>query len=880
MLSVSTFAFCATQEESMADPAPPEPGYRFGDFELLPGRMILLLRGQRVKVSKRALNILKILIEHRSRAVSKDELLLLGFPGVTVEEQNIVVHISALRRILGQSVIKTIPGLGYHFVAGIEPRDGAASGPDGRQDAGGGDPRPLQTDAGSLSICETELIGRTLELAELFDIMADSRLVTLTGPGGIGKTRLAIEIGLLTRNIFGRDTWLVDLAPLTSAALVETTAAGVLNVELGRSQTAFEAMAAALTGKDALLIFDNCEHLAAPVAALVVELLNRLPELSVLVTCQEVLGVAAEAVYRLEPLVLPPTVAPDDTPVSVEEIRRFDAIKLFVARAQAVDRRFRLQADNAAAIVAICRGLEGVPLALEMAAGRLSLLGVEGLSARLGERLKLLVGRPRLGRSRYASLHAMVECSHALLDAGDRRVFRRLAVFRGSFSLEAAMSVAAEAGVAGWDTVDALGRLIDKSLVRVEGGKSPRYRLLETLRLYAAEQAVLRGESALIAARQARYFRDLFDQADLAWENVADAEWLERFGPEIDNARAALDWALATPEQGEIAVALAASLTPLWYVAGRFEEGRRYVEQTLKLIDETARPAEAARLLRRNGDLWRSTSSLTALGWLERAATLYRKLDDRLSLASVMGAIGGCCAFLGCNDQAAAALAEALPVLATGERPKSLYNVRNNLGILAGLTNDNDRAEASFGKALEQARVLKDVLRESNVLGNLAEVAEARGDVDEAINRAGEALRRARLVGRRSFLARALLNLASYQLLDGRLAPARPPALEALALAGRDGRFPARLSLQQWALIGAMEGRFAAAAQLLGFVDAAFAGARETRQPTEQRLADRAMTLIAGALAPHECDVAARSGAGWTEPQALAFAFDHLVPSP
>lgn len=858
----------------MAHPEPPEPAYRFGDFELLPERMILLLRGQRVKVSKRALNILKILVEHRNRAVSKDELLSLGFPGVTVEEQNIVVHISALRRILGQSVIKTIPGLGYHFVADIE-RDGAAAAKPGPGQEGDLPPVRLGTD--SLSVCETELIGRTLELAELFDIMTDSRLVTLTGPGGIGKTRLAIEIGLLSRSLFGRDAWLVDLAPLTSAALVETTAAGVLNVELGRGQTAVEAMATALAGKNGLLIFDNCEHLAAPVTALAVDLLNRLPRLSVLVTCQEVLGVAAESVYRLEPLTLPPAGASDEAPVSVEEIRRFDAIKLFIARAQAVDRRFRLHADNAEAIVAICRGLEGIPLALEMAAGRLSLLGAEGLRARLGERLKLLVGKPRLGRSRYASLHAMVDCSHSLLDAADRRVFRRLAVFRGSFSLEAAMSVAAEAGTGTWDTVDALGRLIDKSLVRVEGGTSPRYRLLETLRLYAAEQAVLRGDSALIAARQARYFRDLFDEADLAWESIADAEWLERFGPEIDNARAALDWALATPEQGEIAVALAAALAPLWYAAGLLQEGRRYVEQALKLIDETARPAEAARLLRRNGDLWRSTSSLTALGWLERAAALYCRLDDRLSLASVMGAIGGCSAFLGEIDRAEAALAEALPVLATGERPKSLYNVLNNLGILAGLTNDNDRAEISFGKALEQARVLKDVLRESNVLGNLAEVAEARGDLGEAINRAGEALRRARLVGRRSFLARSLLNLASYLLLDGRLAPARAPAEEALELASREGGFPARLSLQQWALIGAMEGRFAAAAGLLGFVEAAFAGARETRQPTEQHLADRAMTLVARALPSAERDVAVQSGAGWTEAHALAFAFDQLV---
>jgi len=328
------------------------------------------------------------------------------------------------------------------------------------------------------------LIGRDADLAELYDRVARHRLVTLTGSGGMGKTRLAIELGRSAIALFPDGAWLVDLAPLTDSLQVVSATAAVLGVASDSAGAGAASLVDAVGQRKLLLILDNCEHLVGAVAAMTTSLLDRAAGVSVLVTSQEALGVAAEQIYKLDPLALPPADA--------GEIAGFGAVDLFVQRAAAADRRFRLDAANADAVRDICRRLDGMPLALEMAASRLPLLGIDGLRAALGERLRLLGTRQRAGEPRHSTLRAMVEWSHGLLDPAEQRLFRHLAVFPGSFSLDAVVTVAG-ADTGRWEIADRLGRLIDKSMVTVEAGATPRYRLLETLRLYAAEKLAAVG---------------------------------------------------------------------------------------------------------------------------------------------------------------------------------------------------------------------------------------------------------------------------------------------------------------------------------------------------------------------------------------------------
>ena len=841
--------------------------YRFGAFRLQPRRRRLLHGDEIVPLSQRALSILSVLVDRHDRIVTKEEIFAEVWPDTSVDEHNLTVHVCTLRKVLGADAITTIPGRGYKFTAELEqPASGAALQPPLGRD----DPPPLADARTNLPQPLTALIGREAELSELAEAIGQSRLVTLAGPGGIGKTRLAIELGWCLRARFPDGVWLVDLAPLSDPSVLTGATATVLGVSLRGADAPVETIATAMGKRRLLMIFDNCEHLVDAAAALIGALLQRVPGVSVLATSQETLRVPAEQVYRLNPLALPPT-ASTNRNGSGGEIANYGAVALFVARACEADRRFGLTAANAASVIEICRRLDGIPLALEMAAARVRMLGVEGVRTRLDERLHMLGTSPRTAEWRHRTLRDTVAWSYGLLEEADRRVFRHLGCFAGSFSLDAVLAVAAEDGSDPWNIVDALGRLIDKSMVSVEGDDRPRYRLLETLRLYARELLDASGQADAIAERHARYFTELFEPAHKAWETTPDAEWLATYRPELDNVRAALDWAGCDPRRAPIEIALAGTAVRLWYCMSLLVEGRRRADRAVTLIEPSTPLGVAARLLHLAGVLWHDTDRLRTLAALERSASLYRELGDQLGYGAVLGAMGTIYACLDRAAEAEAALNRAQDILAGSDRQKSLFNVANSQGVLALVMRRPEEATGYFARALDFARLHKDAAREIVVLGNLAEVEFGLGAIDRAVARGREAVSRVRSTEKRTaLLGWALVNLASYLIAQDNAHDAREIAEEALSQVREEGGCLLRVCLQQWALLAALDARPELASRLLGFVDAGLAAAQESRQATEQMIHDRLLEQLQAKLPAAEILALSAAGSRLGEAEAVA----------
>jgi predicted ATPase/DNA-binding winged helix-turn-helix (wHTH) protein len=838
--------------------------YRFGDFRLETDRRTLIGADGPVHLSSRAIDILSVLVDRRTRIVPKDELMTLVWPDTFVEENNLTVHISALRKVIGPARIATIPGRGYQFTGSVEGGDAAAAVPPAETP----DALPAVQNS-NLPEAATALIGRAVELAELSELSAQHRLLTITGPSGIGKTRLAIALAEALRPHYPDGVWLVDLAPLANPAMVVAATATALSVAPGTDGLSIETVISAVRHRSLLLLIDNCEHLVAAVAEMADALLQHAPAVAILATSQESLRSPWEQVFRLDPLGLPPADAKD--------VRQFGAVEFLAAQIRAQDRRFELDAGNAAAVSEICRRLDGIPLALEMAAARVPMFGIEGLRSRLDDRLHVLTTGSRTSEARHRTLRDTVAWSHGLLDPVGKTVFRRLAVFVGGFTLEAASAVVSDDGENPYDAIEALSRLVDKSLVVVEGRDRPRYRLLETLRLYALEKLDESGEAAEIAARQARYFATLLDQASAAWETTPDKEWLERHAPELDNVRAALDWSFAEPDRRTLAIALAGSSALLWMSMSRVAEGRAYIDRALDLMAPDDPSPDAARLLRHAGLFWHSVDLARAMALLRRSSDVYRRLGDRLGLGAVQAFIASIHIRLGQEAEASAALSAARVVLVPASSPKSLFNVMNNLGSLALLGNRLTEARTHFEAALSLARSQKNLTREALILANLAEVEFNLGEVDQAVERGRETVRRLRQADARADLGWALANLASYLLVQGDIADARQIAHEALLLVREEGGFIVRVCLQQWALLGALDGKHAQAARLLGFVEAGFSAAGESLQPTERQIHERLLAHLSDALPAERIRTEIEAGARWSEPDAVSVVLDGLA---
>jgi len=838
----------------------------FGRYRLLPAQRLLVEGEVPVPLGGRAFDILMVLVERHREVVSKDELMRRVWGGQVVEENTLAVHLSALRKALGDGkqgirYIGTVAGRGYQFVAPVEAVREAETAP------------PKAASSGNLPQALALLIGRELALAQVVSAIGSARLVTLTGPGGIGKTRLALALGEHLASDYADGVWWVDLTAVGDPALVAGSVARALGIQLGDAPP-LPRLVAGLKGLRRLLILDNCEHVIAGVAELAVALWE-VVGVRLLATSLEPLGVTDEQVERLGSLAVPGAAV-----TTVAEAMGVPAVQLFVARARAAAQSFVLDEDNVGAVVRLCRQLEGVPLALELAAARAAVLGAEAVAQRLDGRLLELSSGRRDVLPKHQTLRALLEWSHGLLSVSEKIVLRRLTVFVGGCTLDAAEAVVvvADGTVAEWRVPEYVASLIAKSLVIAERtAQGARYRMLETTRIFAMEQLEASGESAATAERHARYFTELFEQAYIAWETTPEMVWHRLYAPELDNVRTALNWALLDPGRSQIAVALAGPSGMLWAGLGLQAEGGRYLDRAIERIDTDTPLAPAARLLNWAAVLLQYTDHPRAVALGERSAALYRQLGDRLGLAKVSLMIGNGYVRLGRNAEAKALFDEAYETLSASDHKKSLCALMNALGTLAAFTNNNMEARDHYIRALELARELKRLAIENMILSNLAEIEYRLGSVERAVELTREAIHGFRRLGRRDFLSVGLNNLTQYLIFQGNPSDARLVAREAFILARENGGVILRTSFEPLALLGALEGRHRQAAVLLGFTTARFANSGEIREPTDQQIHDRLVQVLNAELPAADIQTLMAEGAQWSETQAADLAFDEFV---
>jgi predicted ATPase/DNA-binding winged helix-turn-helix (wHTH) protein len=479
----------------------PPADVHFGRFRLSIRRRELLADGLALPIGSRALDILLVLIEAGGALVTKDELLSRVWPATIVEENTLQFQISVIRKLLGRDrdFIKTISGRGYRFVAEITD----APGHDAMH--GTQDPPPASLPATNLWAPTSDFIGREKQLQEVADLLAAHRLVTLAGTGGVGKTRLGIEIARQFLPKFTDGVWIVELGSLSDPTLVLRAVATVLG--FAGDPASPECLAAALTSKHLLLVLDNCEHVIEVAARIAEAFLHGSATVRVIATSREPLRVDGECVYRVPSLDVPGESAEDH-----DEIMRNSAVQLFIARSGAAGPRLSPALHCVTTVANICRHLDGIPLAIELAASRSALLGIKELAAGLDHCLDLLTGGRRTAPPRHQSMRATIEWGYDLLAQAERVVLRRLAIFGGSFGLEAANRIAVSADITCQDVVDRFADLVAKSLISVDAdGAIVRYRLPGPTRAYMLEKLTESGERNEIARRHAEYYGNLFD---------------------------------------------------------------------------------------------------------------------------------------------------------------------------------------------------------------------------------------------------------------------------------------------------------------------------------------------------------------------------------
>jgi predicted ATPase/DNA-binding winged helix-turn-helix (wHTH) protein len=541
------------------------PSIRFGRFELRPAQRSLLVDGHPANLGARAFDMLEQLIERRHRVVGSAELIALVWPGLVVEENNLRQQIAALRKLLGATAIVTVPGRGYRFALALE--DNPHDTPDAVT------PSDRTSPSSNLPLNLPDLIGREDELAAVTALLADTHLLTLVGAGGVGKTRFALEVAAQIQGQCKDGVWFVELAPVADPALVPQAVAAALGVHEEPGRPLADTLLDFLRCRELLIVLDNCEHLVEACAAWVERVLHACAAVRTLATSREPLDIEGESAWRMPSL----RAAQPDMALSAEQLMAYPATRLFVQRAAAAAPTFRVTADNAAAVASICHHLDGIPLALELAAARVKAMRVEQVDERLRDRFALLTRGSRTASARHQTLRSLIDWSHDLLPHPEQVLLRRLSIFAGGWTLESAEAVCSGNGLPSADVLDLMTRLAEKSLVSLdEQSAEPRYRMLETIRQYGIERLIAAGEAEAIRIRHLSHFAEFAEGIQPKMHRRDEPRWLAVADAELDNTRAALSASLQ-PGHAELGLRLLNALQRFWYTRMYWKEAVDWV---------------------------------------------------------------------------------------------------------------------------------------------------------------------------------------------------------------------------------------------------------------------------------------------------------------
>ena len=836
--------------------------YEIGPFRLDVGAGVLSQAGVPMALGARAVAVLTTLVQRSNEYVPKGAIMDAAWSGVVVEESNLAVQISAIRRALAQAPggerwVETLARRGYRFVGPVTEVPGES-----QQDAWRGNKRSNLTEP------LTSFIGRERELVEIKRLLPGKRLLTLVGVGGIGKTRLALQLAAEVMDAYRDGVWLVEFGSITDPLLVPTSVAQVLGVPERTGTPLTDTLCAHLKRRQMLLILDNCEHLLAACARLIDAVLRNAAEVTIIATSREPLHVAGEQTYPLQTLSLP------EASADAESVGRSEAVQLFLERAQGQLPDFALTAARAATVSKICIHLDGIPLALELAAARVRSLSIEQINARLDDRFRLLTGGTRTALPRQQTLRATLDWSFDLLGEQERAVLRRLAIFPGSYTLEAASAVACDAAIDEYAVIDLLSQLVSRSLVVADTGDAgARYRLLETTRAYALEKLSEAQEKDVIEHRHAQHFRERFERAHDDRLCMSDAEWRAIYLHELDNLRAALDWALAAGGDTAIGIALVGASGPVWMALSLFGEGMQRLEAAIAQVAKDTSESDQARLWFWVGTLLGTAAPARAAAASERASDLYRRLGDAPRLARSLLLLGRMWVFMGRFEQATLVFEEAFPLLERTGLPTALAGYFRELGSLKMLTGDLASARMHFEKAFTLSRDAGAETMALVMLLNLADMTWALGDLDAALVRFHEAvmlLRKPPLI--RDMLGHCLTNLAGVHTERGELAEALTAASEGLPLCKEAGS--AWSKLDHLALRAALADNIANAARLAGFTDSTYAAKESPRQPNEARARARLQGLLHEKFAADQLERLFAEGAKMSEDEACRIALE------
>ena len=728
----------------------------------------------------------------------------------------------------------------------------------------------------------TSFVGRAAELAESRALISGgSRLVTITGPGGIGKSRLALQVAAEALDGDGDGVWLVELAPVAEPELVARTVAAVLSVREEPGRPILDTLADAVGDRHLLLVLDNAEHVLGAAAKLADALMRSCPRTCLLVTSREPLGISGEHVFRVPPLAVPPAdlAAPG-------ELAAFESVQLFTQHAAMHRRGFVLNDANAAAVASVCVRLDGIPLALELAAARLGSLSAPELSSRLDQRFQLLTRGSRTALPRHQTLRALIDWSYDLLNSEERLVLDRLSVFAGGWTLGAAETVASRGDTADWQLLDHLAALVDKSLVQVEEfhDGSTRYRLLETVRDYAAERLASRPGSELHQTRAAHrdYYLALVETADQHLCGRDEAVWLDRLEIEFDNIRAALAFSLADSDSTDPGLRLAAGLR--WFCNMRGHSGEVFEALNVLLQRPDARmPTRIrARALTVSCHLLDQLGNDSAVPSMAgEAIGIARDLAEDAIAADATSLLCWLRFEQGDLPAALAQIGEAIELARTAGDPRLLAEILGRRAVFQSEAGDIEAAFADHQEALALSRAIGDNLRLANTLANLAVDEHATGEIRAARAHLQEASNLADSFGYRLLSVGLPQNLGFVDLLDGDFRSARRHFTDSLDAARNTGvKAYVHGAFLGLALAAGADGDPTVAVTLHGFADECYEQAGRGFEAIEAGLRDRDHAQLRARLGDAAFDTAYACGRTLSQADAIALAATAAGPDP